>query len=58
MLKKMTSMSKGIHFLIGLIRRMRRRYRSPSIANKKRKARVALEILKKPKSSTALVIQE
>jgi hypothetical protein len=31
---------------------------SPSVANKKRKAHVVLKILKKPKSSTALVIQE
>jgi hypothetical protein len=30
---------------------------SPSVVNKKRKARVVLEIPKKPKSSTALVIQ-
>jgi hypothetical protein len=31
---------------------------SPSIANKKRKARVVLDIPKKAKSSTALIIQE
>jgi hypothetical protein len=56
----MKSMSKGILFLIGLIRRMGRRYRRFLLPLPIRKEKLVLSYksLKKLKSSTALVIQE
>jgi hypothetical protein len=49
MLKKMTSMSKGILFFDWSYKEEEVHEISPSVANKKRKAHVVLEIPKKPK---------
>jgi hypothetical protein len=55
----MESMSKGIFFYWSYKEDEEEVHEvSPSVANKKRKARVVLEIPKKPKSSTTLIIEE